>query len=69
VVNRLSRRTLTFAVRLWAEHLEQTSPALGGEIEHVGTGEQGLFREPADAIRFIEPPAPGTATHAKEGGG
>lgn len=67
--NLLSRRTLDFLVRLWAEHLEQTPAALRGEIEPVGTGEQGVSREPADAIRFIEPPAPGTATRAKEGGG
>lgn len=34
--DRLSRRTETFIVRLWAEYLEQTPLEWRGEIEHVG---------------------------------
>jgi len=33
---RLSRRTVTFVIRLWAEYLAQAPPAWRGEIEQVG---------------------------------
>ena len=32
----LSRRTVTFIVRLWVEYLEQTPPIWRGEIEFIG---------------------------------
>ncbi|MFO7742861.1 MAG: hypothetical protein R6X31_11170 [Anaerolineae bacterium] len=39
----LSRRTVTFIVRVWAEYLEQTPPVLRGEIEDVQSKEVRRF--------------------------
>ena len=43
VSERLSRRTETFIVRLWAEYLVQTPPMWRGEIQRVGGGEVMRF--------------------------
>jgi hypothetical protein len=60
--NPLSRRTVVFVVRVWAEYLEQTPPAWRGEIEHVGMGEAMRFGDVGDLLEFIE----GFAVKSKE---
>jgi hypothetical protein len=60
----LSRRTVIFVVRVWAEYLEQTPPAWRGEIEHVGSGEAMRFGDVGTMLEFIE----GLAVKPKEGG-
>ena len=51
---RLSRRTETFIVRLWAEYLEQTPPSWRGEIKRVGSGEVKRFGNVDEMLEFIE---------------
>jgi hypothetical protein len=52
-VKTFSRHTETFIVRLWAEYLEQTSPAWRGEIEHVGSKEVMHFGDLEEASEQI----------------
>jgi len=54
VSEHLSRHTVIFVVRLWAEYLEQTPPAWRGEVEHVQNGEKIAFRDLATLVAFIE---------------
>jgi hypothetical protein len=60
--NPLSRRTVVFVVRVWAEYLEQTPPAWRGEIEHVGMGEAMRFGDVGTMLEFLE----GFAVKSKE---
>ena len=39
----LSRRTLSFIVRLWVEYLDQTPPVWRGEIEFIGSRKVAHF--------------------------
>lgn len=52
--DRLSRRTETFIVRLWAEYLEQTPPSWRGEVEHVGGKGVTHFRDLREMSRWIQ---------------
>ena len=48
------RLTETFIVRLWAEYLEQATPARRGEIKHVGSKEVMRFGEVGKMLEIIE---------------
>jgi hypothetical protein len=52
--NSLSRRTVVFVVRVWAEYLELAPPAWRGEIEHVESGAAMRFGDVGTMIEFIE---------------
>ncbi|MEA3396197.1 MAG: hypothetical protein U9R05_01905 [Chloroflexota bacterium] len=39
----LSRRTVTFIVRVWAEYLEQTPSTWRGEVKHIQSEEVMYF--------------------------
>jgi len=55
VSDRLSRRTVTFIVRVWAEYREQTPPVWRGEIEDVESREVMRFQtlgEVTDHLRL-----------------
>jgi len=58
----LSRRTVTFVIRIWAEYLEQTPPVWRGEIECVGSDVKAYVRELADVLSFIMERALGMAS-------
>jgi hypothetical protein len=60
--NSLSRRTVVFVVRVWAEYLEQAPPAWRGEIEHVGSGEAMRFGDVGTMLEFLQ----GFAVKSKE---
>lgn len=62
--NPLSRRTVVFVVRIWAEYLEQASPAWRGEIEHVESGAAMRFGDVGTMLEFLE----GFAVKSKERG-
>ena len=62
----LSRRTVTFVIRIWAEYLEQTPPVWRGEIECVGSDEKAYVRELADVLGFIRQHALGMANQGEE---
>ena len=50
----LSRHTVTFIVRLWAEYLEQTPPSWRGEILQTDTNEQFQFTRLEELPRFMQ---------------
>lgn len=61
---RLSRRTVTFVVRIWAEYLEQTPPAWRGEVEHVGSGHKVYLQTASDVLEFIAAHTSEAADHS-----
>jgi hypothetical protein len=76
----LSRRTISFVVRLWVEYLDQTPPVWRGEIEFIGSRQVthfGNLNEMSEQIqRCVEAQnqirnkdlRPQTAEHQQGGG-
>jgi hypothetical protein len=54
VTDYLSRRTVTFIVRLWAEYLEQTPPVWRGEIERADTKEVKRFQTLEGITEYLQ---------------
>lgn len=50
----LSRHTVSFVVRLWAEYMGEDPPTWRGEIESVGSDEVVRFGDLQQVVQVIE---------------
>jgi hypothetical protein len=50
----LSRKTVSFIVRVWAEYQAQDPPACYGEVECLNSGEKQHFLRWHDVALFVE---------------